>query len=93
MDSEPKSPDEIEVDRLLGDRALFKLDALQALGGPSRPTLQRAARAGLIKLVKNGDSSDLTRSTVKRILLEGLGPIRFAYGAQGRGRKYAKHSA
>jgi hypothetical protein len=87
MDSQPKTPDEIEVDRLLGDRALVKLDALQPMGGPSRPTLHRAQRAGMIEFVKNGRSSDLTRATAKRILLKGLGPIPFAYGKQGQSRK------
>jgi hypothetical protein len=79
----PKSPDEDEVDRLLGKRALFKMSEVRELGGPSPPTLYRAAREGLIELVKNGSSSDLTRGTVKRILLEGLGPILFLYGKDG----------
>jgi hypothetical protein len=79
----PKSPDEDEVDRLLGKRALFKMSEVRAMGGPSPPTLYRAAREGLIELVKNGSSSDLTRGTVKRILLEGLGPIPFLYGKEG----------
>ena len=55
---------------------------VRAMGGPSPPTLYRAAREGLIDLVKNGSSSDLTRATVKRILLEGLGPIPFLYGKE-----------
>ena len=53
------------------------------MGGPSVPTQQRAAREGLIKVIKNGASADLTRATVKRILTEGLGPIPFLYGKQG----------
>ena len=80
---QPESPDETEVDRLLGKRALFKMAEVRAMGGPSVPTLHRAARAGLIKVVRNGSSSDLTRATVKRILLEGLGPISFLYGKGG----------
>jgi hypothetical protein len=83
MSSEPKPPDEIEVDQLLGDRALIKLDALQALGGPSRPTLHRAIRGGLIKLVKVGKSSAISRTTAKEILLRGLPPITFQYGKAG----------
>jgi hypothetical protein len=54
MDSEPKTPDEIEIDRLLGDRALIKLDDLQPMGGPSRPTLHRAFHSGIIKIIKVG---------------------------------------
>jgi hypothetical protein len=37
-DSDPRAADEAEVDRLLGDRALIKLSAMQALGGPSPPS-------------------------------------------------------
>jgi hypothetical protein len=82
MDSEPKSPDEIEVDRLLGNLALVKLSALQPLGGPSLPTLYRAQREGLIKIVKNGRNNAITRATAKRILLEGLREVSFVYGKQ-----------
>jgi hypothetical protein len=76
----PTTPDEDEVDRLLGRRALFKMREVTEMGGPSPPTLYRAAREGLITFVKNGSSSDLTRATVKKILLQGLGPIPFLYG-------------
>jgi hypothetical protein len=93
VDSEPKSPDEIEVDRLLGDRALIKLDDLQAMGGPSRPTLHRAFHSGLIKLIKVGKSSAISRATAKRILLEGLPPIEFVYGKQAKNRKRANPEA
>ena len=64
-----------DLDRLLGDRALFPLTEPQKHGGPSAPTLYRAWRHGLIEVVKNGNRSMLTRATVKRILTEGLGPI------------------
>jgi hypothetical protein len=90
MASEPKTPDEIEVDRLLGDRALIKLNALQPLGGPSAPTLHRAQHAGLIKIIKVGKSAGISRATAKRILLEGLPPIEFVYGKQGAKKKRAK---
>jgi hypothetical protein len=82
MDSEPKSQDEIEVDRLLGNLALVKLSALRPLGGPSLPTLYRAQREGLIKIVKNGRNNTITRATAKRILIEGLGEVSFVYGKQ-----------
>jgi hypothetical protein len=84
MDPEAKTRDEIEVDRLLGDRALIKLDALRELGGPSPQTLYRAAREGLIKIVKNGHNSAMTRATAKRILIDGLGPVTFTYGKPRR---------
>ena len=87
MDSEPKSPDEVEVDRLLGDRALIKLNDLQPLGGPSRQKLHRAIHSGLIKLIKVGKSSAISRATAKRILLEGLPPIEFVYGKQAEKKK------
>jgi hypothetical protein len=64
-----------DLERLLGDKALFDLRAPQTLGGPSQPTLNRARRAGLLPVVKNGNRTLLTRATVKRILTEGLGPI------------------
>ena len=51
------------MDRLLGKRALFKMAEVHAMGGPSPPTLYRAAREGLIELVNNGSSSDLTART------------------------------
>jgi hypothetical protein len=73
---------EAELDRILGDRVLFKLKSLQKFGGPSVQTLYRAARLGIIELVKNGSSTDLTRETTKRILLKGLGPVPFVYGKQ-----------
>jgi hypothetical protein len=80
---EPDSPDEEEVERLLGKRALFKMREVTEMGGPSVPTQQRAARQGLIRVVRNGASADLTRATVKQILTKGLGPISFLYGKEG----------
>jgi hypothetical protein len=80
---------EAEVDKLLGDKALFSLDSVQLLGGPSRPTINRAVKAGLIEVVRNGSTGALTRATVKRILLKGLGPISFLYGKQGEDKKRA----
>ena len=79
----PESRDEEEVERLLGERALFKMREVTVLGGPSVPTLQRAVREGKIRVVKNGASADLTRATVKLILTKGVGPISFLYGKGG----------
>jgi hypothetical protein len=90
MDSEPKTPDEIEVDRLLGNLALIKLSALQPMGGPSEPTLYRAECEGLIKFVRNGRINSLTRATAKRILLHGLGPVSFLYGKKGEAKRAAE---
>ena len=50
------------------------------MGGPSAQMLHRARRAGMITFVKSGASSGISRATVKRIFLEGLGPISFLYG-------------
>jgi hypothetical protein len=80
MNTEQKARDEAEVDRLLGNLALVKLGAMQGLGGPSSPTLYRAAKAGLIEIVRNGRSAALRRGTAKQILLEGLPKIDFKYG-------------
>jgi hypothetical protein len=66
---------ETDIDRLLGKKALFNMRELKPLGGPSSPTLYRARRAGIIETVQNGGRTTLTRATVKRILLEGLGSI------------------
>jgi hypothetical protein len=72
-----------DIDRILGDCALFPLD-LRPYGGPSPPTLYRARRAGMIETVTSGNRTRLTRATAKRILLEGLAPVRFFYGKQHR---------
>jgi hypothetical protein len=80
---QPRSPKEEELDRLLGPKALFKMSEVTAMGAPSVPTQQRARRQGLLKVVKNGASTDLPRAEVKRIFLEGLGPISFLYGKEG----------
>ena len=64
-----------DLDRILGDRALFPLTEPQKHGGPSSPTLYRAKRAGILPVVKNGNRTLLTRATMKKILTEGLGPI------------------
>jgi hypothetical protein len=87
MDSELKTLDEIEVDSLLGKKALFRLNELQPMGGPSEPTLWRARREGLIEFVRNGKINSLTRATAKRILLYGIGPVSFLYGKKGAAKR------
>jgi hypothetical protein len=64
-----------DLDRLLGNKALFDLQAPKTFGGPSSPTLYRALRAGLFPVVKNGNRTRITRETMKMILREGLGRI------------------
>jgi hypothetical protein len=66
---------EAEIDRLLGDKLLFDMKAPQAFGGPSPATLYRAVRANLFPVVRNGGRTRLTRVTMKKILLEGVGYI------------------
>ena len=79
----PKSLTEEALDALLGPKALFKMAEVTERGGPSVPTLLRARRQGLLKVVKNGAGTDIPRAEVKRIFLEGLGPISFLYGKEG----------
>jgi hypothetical protein len=72
--------DEADLDRILGDRALFEITEPQKYGGPSPPTIYRALRAGKVSVIKNGDRTRLTRGEMKRILLKGIGPVPFTYG-------------
>jgi hypothetical protein len=74
-----KSPEEVELDRILGDRALFDITDPQKFGGPSPPVIYRARRAGMIELVDVGGRTKISRATLKRILLEGLGRVAFYY--------------
>jgi hypothetical protein len=66
---------EAEIDRLLGDKLLFGMTAPQAFGGPSPATLYRAVRANIFPVVRNGGRTQITRATMKKILLEGVGYI------------------
>ena len=59
---QPESPDEDEVDRLLGKRALFKMAEVRAMGGPSAADAHRRGARGLIAFVKSGPSSDFSRA-------------------------------
>jgi hypothetical protein len=72
---EAQGEQDVDLDRLLGDKLLFDLKAPQRLGGPSKPSIYRARGAGLVEFVKNGNRSMLTRATMKKILREGLGQI------------------
>lgn len=74
-----KSPEEVEIDRILGDRALFDVTDPQKFGGPSPPVIYRARRAGMIELIDVGGRTKLSRATMKGLLLKGLGRVDFYY--------------
>jgi hypothetical protein len=85
-----KSPEEVEIDRILGDRALFDVTDPQKFGGPSPPVIYRARRAGMIELVDVGGRTKLSRATMKRLLLKGLGRVDFYYAnSKPKGAKSA----
>ena len=77
------SPEEEEIDRLLGDQLLFDVTDPQRFGGPSVPVIHRAERAGLIELVRTGGRTKVSRATMKLIMMKGLPRIPFLYGKQG----------
>jgi hypothetical protein len=79
-----KSPDEEEIDRILGSRLLFDVTEPQKFGGPSPPVIFRARRAGMIDLIDSGGRTKLTRATMKRLVTEGLGRVDFYYGKQAK---------
>jgi hypothetical protein len=74
-----KSPEEEEIDRLLGDLALFDIADAKKFGGPSVPVIFRARRAGMIELVDVGGRTKISRATMKRLLIKGLGRVDFYY--------------
>ena len=74
-----KSPEEEEIDRLLGDLALFDIPDAKKFGGPSPPVIFRARHAGMIELVDVGGRTKISRATMKRLLLKGLGRVDFYY--------------
>jgi hypothetical protein len=85
-----KSPEEEEIDRLLGERALFDVGDPQKFGGPSPQVIYRARRAGMIETVEMGGLTKLSRATMKRLLLKGLGRVPFYYpGMKPKGAKSA----
>jgi hypothetical protein len=76
-----KSPEEEEIDRLLGDLALFDIADAKKFGGPSVPVIFRARRAGMIELVDVGGRTKISRATMKGLLLKGLGRVDFYYAS------------
>ena len=87
---EEEAEEEEEIDRLLGDRALFDVDDPQKFGGPSPPVIYRARRAGMIELVDVGGRTKISRATMKSLLLKGLGRVDFYYtNSKPKGSKTA----
>ena len=85
-----KSAEEEEIDRLLGDRALFDVGDPQKFGGPSPQVLYRARRAGMIETVEMGGLTKLSRATMKRLLLKGLARVPLYYpGMKSKSAKSA----
>jgi hypothetical protein len=70
-------PDEAgaDLDRILGEHALFMLNEASKKLRISMPTLYRAMRLGRIPYVMNGNRRALTRPVMKRLLREGVGQL------------------
>jgi excisionase family DNA binding protein len=67
--------DVADLDRILGDHALFLLTEACRKLRISMPTLYRAMRSGRIPYVMNGNRRALTRPVMKRLLREGVGQL------------------
>jgi hypothetical protein len=70
-------PDEAtaDLDRILGDHALFMLNEACRKLRISMPSIYRGMRAGRIPYVWVGSRRAITRPVMKRLLREGLGCI------------------
>jgi hypothetical protein len=64
-----------DLDRILGDNALFMLNEARPKLRVSMPTLYRAMRVGRIPYVWVGCRRAITRPVMKRLLREGIGRI------------------
>jgi hypothetical protein len=64
-----------DLDRLLGDRAIFMLREASEKLRISVPSLYRGMRLGRIPYVMNGNRRMLTRPVMKRLLREGVGQL------------------
>ena len=64
-----------DLDRILGDTALFMLNEARPMLRVSMPTLYRAMRAGRVPYVWVGSRRAITRPVMKRLLREGIGRI------------------
>jgi excisionase family DNA binding protein len=64
-----------DLDRILGDDALFLLHEARKKLRLSMPTLYRAMRLGRIPFVMVGSRRAITRPVMKRLLREGIPPF------------------
>jgi hypothetical protein len=64
-----------DLDRILGDTALFKVRDSARILRMSEPTLYRAMRLGRIEYVWLGGRRAITRKTMRRLLQNGVGAI------------------
>ena len=64
-----------DLDRILGDRALFMLNEACRNLRISMPSIYRGMRAGRIPYVWVGSRRAITRPVLKRLLGEGIGRI------------------
>jgi excisionase family DNA binding protein len=71
------APDEAtaDLDRILGDDALFLLNEASKRLRLSMPTIYRAMRLGRIPFVMVGSRRAITRPVMKRLLREGIPPF------------------
>ena len=70
-------PDEAaaDLDRILGDRALFMLNEACRNLRISMPSIYRGMRAGRIPYVWVGSRRAITRPVMKRLMRNGVGPF------------------
>ena len=64
-----------DLDRILGDDALFRLNEACKRLRISMPSIYRGMRAGRIPYVWVGSRRAITRPVLKRLLREGIGRI------------------
>jgi hypothetical protein len=70
-----RAEESADLDRILGDHALFMLNEVSKKLRISMPTLYRAMRSGRVPYVMNGSRRALTRPVMKRLLREGVGQL------------------
>ena len=64
-----------DLDRILGDRALFMLNEACRNLRISMPSIYRGMRAGRIPYVWIGSRRAITRPVMKRLMRNGVGPF------------------
>jgi excisionase family DNA binding protein len=73
--SETRSPDELELDRVLGGRWLFPVKEAARLFTVSVPTVYRYMNAGRVAFIMHGRARRITRPVVEKVLREGFGTM------------------